>query len=166
MLRLPFIVLRSKHFRRFCFFFSLSLGAILLVNLFIGLLLHSNPILPFADSENQLFMMLTGTLLGAALFLLNTVLSRIEALLKKKENTAFLLVLCFPLLLLSSCEIETSSRVQVKSAVQGTTSNKATGLKAVYRNMETEKAKLVMNDEVLGHADIPWVKNSISSMKA
>ncbi|RYZ48853.1 MAG: hypothetical protein EOO14_21560 [Chitinophagaceae bacterium] len=156
MFGLSSIILRSKHIRRFCFFFLLSLGAILLVNLFIGLLLHSNPLLPFADSENQLSMMLTGTLLGSALFLLNRCLSFIESLLRKKENTAFLLSLfCFPLLLLSSCEIETSSRVQVKSSVQGTISNAATGLKAVYRNMETEKIKLVMNDEVLGHADIP-----------
>lgn len=59
------------------------------------------------------------------------------------------------LLALSGCELETSSRVQVKSSVQGSISNAATGLKTHYRKMETSSTKLVMNDEVLGHTDIP-----------
>ncbi len=54
----------------------------------------------------------------------------------------------------TSCE-QTSTSSKILSVSQGSVSNAATGLKANYRNIETGSVKLVMNDEVLGHTDIP-----------
>ncbi|MBB1287079.1 hypothetical protein HRH25_22050 [Flavisolibacter sp. BT320] len=147
-----------KPFRTFCYLFLICSGVVLLVNLFIGLLLHGNPFIPLGDEENRKAIILTGSLLSCALFILNAVIRFLEVhwqKIVKKHNVVA--ALCGGMLLfsLNSCELETGSRVQVKSQVQGNISNAATGLKAVYRNMEAEKIKLVMNDEVLGHADIP-----------
>ncbi|HEV7333178.1 MAG TPA: hypothetical protein VGN63_19240 [Flavisolibacter sp.] len=158
MFRLPSISQKSKQRRRFWLLLFICNGTVLLVNLFIGLLLHGNPFVPFSEGENWTAMLLAGTVLGSALFILNTALSLFESLMQKTgRKQGPLVMLCGGILLLSltSCEIETGSRVQVKSAVQGSINNAATGLRAVYRNMEAERVKLVMNDEVLGHADIP-----------
>lgn len=158
MYRTSFIFTLPKLARRFGWLLAGCYGAVLLVNLFIGALLHSNPFTPLADGENVQAIFLTGTLLGTVLFAADRLLWLIESRQHKpawKQGITLLICNTALLLLLNSCDVETSSRVQVKSQVQGSVSNAATGLKAVYKNMEAEKVKLVMNDDVLGHADIP-----------
>jgi hypothetical protein len=61
---------------------------------------------------------------------------------------------CFLLLALTGCE-QVSTSTKVASASQGNINQPSTGLKTSYRNIETSNVKLVMNDEVLGHSDIP-----------
>jgi hypothetical protein len=65
---------------------------------------------------------------------------------------AFLLLPCF--FLFPGCD-QVSTSTKVLSVSQGSITNPPTGMKAAYRNIETSDIKLVMNDEVLGHTDIP-----------
>ena len=61
---------------------------------------------------------------------------------------------CFYLVVFTGCD-QTSTSTKVLSVVQGNISSPATGMKTAYRNIEASSAKLIMNDEVLGHSDIP-----------
>jgi hypothetical protein len=80
-----------------------------------------------------------------------------ERLVKRLTNYRPFLpaVAAFCVLALSGCEIKITNEPKVKSVVQGSSSNPATGMKTTYRNIEAGSVKMIMNEEVLGHADIP-----------
>jgi hypothetical protein len=65
-----------------------------------------------------------------------------------------MLIALSPLMAITGCD-QTSVSTNVKGVVQGTINHPSTGMTATYRNMEAEGIKLVMNDEALGHTDIP-----------
>lgn len=63
-------------------------------------------------------------------------------------------LICILVIIACACE-QSGSSSKLLSVSQGSITNPSTGLKAVYRNLETGSIKLVMNDEVLNHTDIP-----------
>jgi hypothetical protein len=74
----------------------------------------------------------------------------LPAFLKVSGKFCWLFLFVF----LTGCE-QVSTSTKVASASQGNINQPSTGLKTSYRNIETSNVKLVMNDEVLGHSDIP-----------
>lgn len=61
---------------------SACIGTALLVNLFVGLLLYGNPLVPLADIENMVAVVYSGTLLALAILLLHKVVRVLEKTLQ------------------------------------------------------------------------------------
>lgn len=143
--------------RRFVMVCTICLGAAVLICVFFGLLVYSKPFFLLTDVEVTGPIALTVLGIAGSLFLLDRCLSVAEAILYRRagnQGPIFIILAAAGLLAFSGCD-QVSVSTNVKGVVQGTVNNPATGMKATYRNMEAKDIKLVMNDEVLGHTDIP-----------
>lgn len=146
-----------KQAKRFFVFTVISNSAVLLVNFYVGLLLHSHPFATLAENGSLLTALATGTGLAAILFLLDRGVSLVETVghrLAAKKATKYLLPAALLFLVATGCD-QVSTSTKVLSTTQGSITNPATGLKASYRNLEASGVRLVMNEEVLNHTDIP-----------
>jgi hypothetical protein len=100
---------------------------------------------------------LTVFIIAGCLVLLDRCLVLVESFLYRQSGSQrplLVIVASASLLAFTGCD-QTTVSTNVKGVVQGTVNHPTTGMTATYRNMEAENIKLVMNDEVLGHTDIP-----------
>lgn len=143
--------------RRFLMVCTVCLSAALLICVFFGLLVYSHPFFLLTDVKVTGAIALTVLGIAGSLFLLDRCLAFVEAFLYRRagnQGPLLAILATVGLLAFTGCD-QTTVSTKVKGVVQGTVNHPATGMTATYRNMEAEEIKLVMNDEVLGHTDIP-----------
>ena len=142
--------------RRFLLVGAFYLGAAVLICLFLGILIYGDALFLLTGVATIGAVTLTVSGIAGGLFLLGRFLSFFETHWYRRPGHQALpaILLAAAGLVLTGCD-QTTVSTKVKGAVQGTINQPSTGLKANYRNMETENIKLVMNEEVLGHTDIP-----------